>query len=182
VISIASYCFSYIKGELEGRLGNLPSAIADLQSSVELYDLLQNGPYAYTTGDRRALYSALANLGSMLCFATEYVEGLHSIQKAITEESRHVGEFHHNLAEKFTRAGICAYEAYQSIKSMTIDSVHNIGDQSYSKVRAHWLNRATKYFGSAVDIFQKNVDIPFNNLIAIVQEYKILIENSNKFL
>lgn len=59
-------------------------------------------------GDKRALLAIQSSLARALCSGSNIDEGMDLFRATISEESHHVGPFHHNLMIKYFNAGICA--------------------------------------------------------------------------
>lgn len=59
-------------------------------------------------GDKRALLGIQSSLARALCSGSNTDEAMELFRATISEESHHVGAYHHNLLTKYFNAGICA--------------------------------------------------------------------------
>ena len=97
-------------GELMTYLGDLDLAVTTLRQSLAIYQKLSSSDDMRGSGDMRAKLGIMSSLAKALCIQEKFEEGMTVFRDTIFEESRHVGEYHHNLAGKYTNAGICAMQ------------------------------------------------------------------------
>ncbi|CAE7831911.1 unnamed protein product, partial [Symbiodinium microadriaticum] len=99
-------------GEMMTYLGELDVAVATLRQSLHIYEQLASTSSTDLrgSGDMRAKLGISSSLAKALCIQRKFEEGMGVFRDSIFEESRHVGEYHHNLAGKYTNAGICALQ------------------------------------------------------------------------
>ena len=147
-------------GQIESELGRFQSAIEYFQKAVKIYESLN-----LAGGDRRAEYLCLAALGTALCRAEMYEEGIYYLNTSIKKEIEHVGQHHYNLASKYFSAGVCRFNEFMR---------NSLSKMEYSELLIKSVNNSSQYFELAVLIFQKNLDIPgsFGNLPNLVRAYK----------
>mmetsp|Transcript_3282 Transcript_3282/g.5112 ORF Transcript_3282/g.5112 Transcript_3282/m.5112 type:complete len:136 (+) Transcript_3282:172-579(+) len=62
-------------------------------------------------GDKRAMLGIKSALAKGLCMNHQYTEAMTLFSATLREEASHVGQYHHNLAQKYINAAVCALTA-----------------------------------------------------------------------
>jgi tetratricopeptide (TPR) repeat protein len=93
-------------------IGEINSSVAMLQKSLSIYDKLAatSTDDMRGSGDTRAKLGIMSSLAKALCMQEKFEEGMQVFRDCIKQESEHVGEFHHNLGQKYVNAGVCAIQ------------------------------------------------------------------------
>ncbi len=118
-----------MKASLLGNLGDIYSSINRLEEGVKFFReslliyeqirvLNEKMGIGGGGGDKRAMLSIQSSLARSLCAGTNSDEAMALFRSTISEESVHVGPFHHNLIQKYYNAGVCA-----SMKGLIVEAM-----------------------------------------------------------